>query len=132
MADDTQRIRQIVREEFWQLLDTDLLPVLKDFVGIRVDTSKPLENPEPRPIIPEDTFSVLTWQDEKGVKLGDYQTAYVNVNLPDKFRPAFNVLKSNNAVIRNPFHLKGYSFRYWIFPDKYTDRIFRKKLEAET
>ena len=128
---DVHRIRQIVREEFWQLLDADLLPVLKDFIGIRSDASKPKENPEPKPTVPEDTFSVLSYQDEKGASLGDFQTAYLNMNIPNNFNHAFNVLRSNNAVIGNPFHPAGYGFRYWIFPDKYTDRIFRKKLEEE-
>jgi len=128
---DVQRIKQIAREVFWEILDSDLLPLLKDFAGIRADASKPKENQETKPTVPEDTFSVLSYQDEKGASLGDFQTAYLNMNIPNNFNHAFNVLKSNNAVIGSPFHMEGYSFRYWIFPDKYMDRIFRKKLEAE-
>jgi len=128
---DVELVRKIVREEFWQLLDTDLLPVLKDFIGIRADSSKPKENLETKPTIPEDTFTGLKYEDGKGVKIGDFQTAYLNMNIPNNFNHAFNILKSNNAVIGSPFHLEGYGFRYWIFPDKYMDRIFRKKLEAE-
>ena len=131
MSEDTQRIRQIAKEVFWEILDSDLLPVLKDFVGVRADCSKPKENPEPKPTIPEDTFTGLKYEDGKGAKIGDFQTAFLNGNMPDKFNHAFNVLKSNNAVIRSPFHMEGYSFRYWLFPDKYVDRIFRKKLEGE-
>jgi hypothetical protein len=26
---------------------------------------------------------------------------------------------------------KGYVYAYWVFPEKYTDRIFRKKLKEE-
>jgi hypothetical protein len=35
-----QLIRKISREEFWQLLDEDVLPLLKDFIAIRLDASK--------------------------------------------------------------------------------------------
>jgi hypothetical protein len=82
------------------------------------------------PSIPESTFSALEWSSEKGATLGDYQVAYENHNLPDKWNHAYNILKANSSLIANPFHAEGYSFRYWIFPEKAADRIFRKKLEG--
>ena len=77
--------------------------------------------------IPEETFTILKWQSEKGSRLGEYEVAYKNQNVLDNWQHAFNILKQANAVIGNPFHLAGYQFRYWIF-EKYGDRIFRKKL----
>ena len=78
--------------------------------------------------IPEERFTVLRWQDEKGSKLGSFQAAYKSHNLPEKWSHAFNVLKANNSLIASPLHEEGYEFRYWIYPQKYEDRIFRKKL----
>jgi len=84
-----------------------------------------------RPSIPELTFNVLKWQAEKGAVLGDYEVAYRNQNILENWLHAFNILKANNSVISNPFHLEGYQYRYWIYPEKYDDRIFRKKLSKE-
>jgi len=84
-----------------------------------------------RPSIPELTFNVLKWQAEKGAVLGDYEVAYRNQNILENWLHAFNILKANNSVISNPFHLEGYRYRYWIYPEKYDDRIFRKKLSKE-
>jgi hypothetical protein len=36
---------------------------------------------EVKPKIPEETFSILKWDDEKGERLGDFQTAYKNKNV---------------------------------------------------
>jgi hypothetical protein len=83
---------------------------------------------EEKPKIPEETFSILKWDDEKGERLGNFQTAYKNKNILENWQHAFNILKQNNAVIGNPFHLEGYQYRYWVYPEKYEDRIFRKKL----
>jgi hypothetical protein len=85
---------------------------------------------KPKPLIPEAlTFSeALKWVDEKGSRLGDYQVAYKSQNPFDRWQHAYNILKQNNATIANPFHMEGYQYRYWIYPEKYDDRIFRKKL----
>jgi hypothetical protein len=87
----------------------------------------PMES-KPKALLTEETFTILKWQDEKGVRLGDYQVAYKTQNLPDKWQHCFNILKANNSVIANSFHMEGYVYRYWIYPIKYEDRIFRKKL----
>jgi len=96
-------------------------------VKLRLQIEK-LLGTEVKARIPEDRFSTLKWQDEKGSKLGDYQVAYAQHNVPENWSHAFNVLKANNSFIANPFKEEGYEFRYWIFPEKYSDRIFRKRL----
>jgi hypothetical protein len=78
--------------------------------------------------IPEERFNFLKWQEEKGSRLGDFQVAYAKLNVPESYSHAFNVLKANNSFIANPFHEEGYEFGYWIYPQKYSDRIFRKRL----
>mgnify|MGYP001098976061 CR=1 FL=1 len=89
---------------------------------------QPLTKTEARAQLSELTFNVLKWQDEKGVRLGSFQVAYKNMNLQDKWLHCYNILKANSSVINNPFKEEGYVYRYWIYPEKYTDRIFRKKL----
>lgn len=83
---------------------------------------------EVKAVLSEDTFNILRWVDEKGERLGDFQVAYKQQNLADNWLHAFNILKVNNSFIANRFHEKGYVYAYWIFPDKYPDRIFKKKL----
>ena len=90
----------------------------------------PIET-KPKALLSEETFNILKWQDEKGPSLGDYQVAYKNMNVVDKWQHCFNILRNNNSVIANSFHEEGYEFRYWIFPEKYEDRIFRKKLKEK-
>jgi len=82
--------------------------------------------------LPEETFHILKWQNGKGARLGNYEVAYKSKNMPDKWLHCWNILKANNSLIANPFQEKSYQYCYWIYPDKYTDRIFRKKpKEAE-
>ena len=83
---------------------------------------------ESKAVLPEDMFHILKWVDEKGVRLGEFQVAYKNMNLVNEWLRCFNILKANSSVINNSFREEGYVYRYWIYPDKYSDRIFRKKL----
>jgi hypothetical protein len=129
------------RKERLLMSDDDLKIFIEDFadflngleasiVKMRRQIEKLYGESKPKPLISEAlTFSeALKWVDEKGSKLGDYQVAYKNQNMPDRWLHAWNVLKANNSVIGNPFHEEGYEYCYWIYPEKYTDRIFRKKL----
>ena len=83
---------------------------------------------KPKTTLPEETFNILKWQVEKGNRLGEYEVAYKNQNILDSWQHCFNILKQNSAVIGNRFHEEGYGYAYWIYPEKYEDRIFRKKL----
>jgi len=85
---------------------------------------------EVRANVSEVAFTCLKWEDERGARLGNYQVAYKNSNLLDKWLHAYRILEANHAVISNPFKLEGYEHRYWIYPEKYKDRIFRKKLKG--
>jgi len=89
---------------------------------------KLLTKTEPKARISEKNFNILKWQDEKGSRLGDFQAAYKTHNLPDNWHHAYGVLKANIFLISEPFHKEGYEYRYWIYPEKYEDRIFRKRL----
>jgi hypothetical protein len=124
--EDIEKMRKVAREVFWDLWDTDLLPLLKDFIGIRLDASRVKE--EAKPTIQEDMFGVLGWESSKGAKLGDYETAFKSLNKVADWEKCFNILRDNKATIGESFHLQGYVYRYWVFPEKYQDRIFRKRL----
>jgi hypothetical protein len=89
----------------------------------------PLEKPkEAKATLPELTFTILKWESQEGVKLGKYEVAHKGSNLVNQWQHAFNILRNNKAVINSRFHENGYTYGYWIFPEKYPDRIFRKKL----
>lgn len=74
--------------------------------------------------VKEETFN-LKFDPQKGEKLGDFETADLKNNIPDKFQCAFNILSKSNSVIGNRYYGIGYVYTYWI----YNDRIFRKKLK---
>jgi hypothetical protein len=78
----------------------------------------------------EQIFNILKWEASKGSRLGEFEAASKASNLPDKWNHAFNILKANNATIKIHFGPEGYAHYYWLYLDKYDDRIFRKKRES--
>jgi len=77
----------------------------------------------------EEAFNLLKWEASKGEKLGEFECAFKASNMPDKWNHAFNILRANNATIKNHFAPDDFIHRYWLYLDKYQDRIFRKKKE---
>jgi hypothetical protein len=77
--------------------------------------------------VSEQVFDILKWEASKGSRLGEFEAAFKASNLPDKWSHAFNILKANNATIKNHFSPEGFAHYYWLYLDKYDDRIFRKK-----
>lgn len=73
----------------------------------------------------EEAFKILSWQQERGDRLKEYEVAYKNSNLPDKWQHVYNILKANNSVIFNPLKDDRWGHKYWIYPEKYQDRIYR-------
>jgi len=104
-----------------------------EFGKARKDALKSIENwleelSKPTPY--EQIFNVLKWETAESPKLGTFETAYKASNLPDNFSHAFNTLKANNATIKNHYAPEGFAHYYWLYLDKYDDRIFRKKRGA--
>lgn len=83
---------------------------------------------EPAVTVKEETIACLSFEPQKGERLGEYETASQKNNLPDKFNTAFNVLSKSNATISNRYHGQGYVFSYWL----YAERIFRQKPKPKT
>jgi hypothetical protein len=79
------------------------------------------------PAVNEVTFSTLKFEAQKGMRLGEYETADKKNNVSDKFQYAFNVLSKSNSVISNRYSGASYVYAYWI----YNDRIFRQKLKTQ-
>jgi len=82
---------------------------------------------EKKPVaVSELTFNTLKFEQQKGEKLGEFETADKKNNIPEKFQYAFNVLSKSNSVISNRYSGTGYVYTYWT----YNNRIFRQKLKA--
>jgi hypothetical protein len=90
----------------------------------RIKERRGLGGKQPAAVL-EETFSCLKFEEGKGVKLGDYETASKKNNDPEKFQHAFNILKNSNATIANRYHGNGYNCSFWI----YGDRIFKQRLK---
>ena len=72
----------------------------------------------------EETFTCLKFEKQQGNRLGEFEVAYEASNLPDKFSPAYGVLRANNATIKNRYHDPNYAYTYWLFG---ADKIYRQK-----
>jgi len=77
----------------------------------------------------EEVFNILKWEANRGSKLGEFECAFKASNMPDKWNHVFNILRANNATIKNHFAPDGFAYRYWLYLEKYPDRIFRKRRE---
>jgi len=74
----------------------------------------------------EEVFTILKWNKRKSDKLGEYEVAEKKENDPHAFNHAYNILKVNNADIKNHFGSKDWNYYYWIFENA-PDLIFRKR-----
>jgi len=90
--------------------------------GLGVDCT---QKQQPAAVV-ETTFTTLRFDPAKGEKLGDYEIAYQSGNIADKFTQAYNILKVNNATIKDRYHGQGYAFSYWIYGE---GKIYRQKLK---
>jgi len=72
----------------------------------------------------EETFaSLLGWTQSKGERLGEFEwTSRELNNNSDAFNHALNILKANDATIKNQFKEDAWRHTYWFFED----RIFRR------
>jgi len=94
---------------------TDAIDAYINFLG------KPLE---PTSFAKEETFTVLKFEPSKGERLGEFEVAHKNSNLPDRWSHAYNILRQNNAVIDSRYSGPDYQFSYWLYGE---DRIYRQK-----
>lgn len=129
------QIRKIIRDEFWELLDAEVLPVLRDYVSVKVESSKVVESKsgdeKEQAAIPEQIFLWLTWVVQTSEKLGDFEVAYQAQHLQKEWQFAYGILERNRATIEHRYHpTKDYVHAYWLY-EKLPDRIYRRKLRKE-
>jgi hypothetical protein len=91
-----------------------------------IDTFAPSVIREEKTIVNEETFLVLKFETQQGIKLGVFEVAFkANKDNPaDKFTLAYDVLTTANATIKDRYHSKEYAFSYWLYG---TDKIYRQK-----
>jgi hypothetical protein len=78
--------------------------------------------------VSEEDFNRLHWEESAGPKLGDFDVAYRDHDQPrDTWQRCFDFLKAENADINKHFSPEGFAYFYWLYPEKYQDKIFRKK-----
>jgi len=76
--------------------------------------------------VKEETFTILKFEKQQGAKIGEFELAYKENNLADKWTQAHNILRQNNATINNRYYGEDYVYNYWLY-DK--DKIYRQKLK---
>ena len=79
--------------------------------------------------VQEITFSTLKFEAQQGARLGEFEIAYKQNNLPDKWQSAYNILRINNSTIKNRYHGDTYQYSYWLYGE---DKIYRQKLKPKT
>lgn len=84
---------------------------------------------EPHAVVSEETFAILSFESQKGTKIGNYEVAYKSQNLPDKWNHAFNILRKANATISSRYHGEGYRYSYWLYG---LGKIYRQLLKLNS
>lgn len=74
----------------------------------------------------EAMFDILKWEGQKGAKIGPYEVAYKDQNLPEKWTHAYNILRQANAVISRRYHGDEYRYSYWLYEE---GKIYRQLLK---
>jgi hypothetical protein len=79
--------------------------------------------------VQEVTFTILKFEPQQGAKLGQFEVAYKQSSIPDKWSSAYNILRNSNATIEDRYHGEGYQYSYWLYGE---DKIYRQKLKPKT
>jgi len=77
--------------------------------------------------VKEDTFNILKFDKQEGSKIGEFEVAYERNNLPEKWTPAYSILRKNNATISSRYHGDGYLYTYWLYGE---GKIYRQARKA--
>lgn len=77
--------------------------------------------------VQEAAFTALRFEPQQGAKLGQFEVAYKQNNLQDKWQSAYNILRNSNAIIKDRYHGETYQYSYWLYGE---DKIYRQKLKT--
>jgi hypothetical protein len=122
-----QEIRKLVAEEVEKQTQETMIEFINDLEGACAKARSFFSERKNAGVVPEQTFTILSWEQQKGERLGIYEIATKKANLPEKWQHAFSILKANNSTIAARLREPGYGFSYWI----YNDTIFRQKFESK-
>ena len=91
-----------------------------------IDSLTPQEVKEDKPAVAEETFLILKFEPQQGIKLGVFEVSFkANAeSTADKWQNAYDVLAKANATIKDRYHGKEYQFSYWLFGE---GKIYRQK-----
>mgnify|MGYP007061395292 FL=1 len=106
--------------------------MLADAANEYIDSLAPTEVKETSKTpaaVQEITFSTLKFEAQQGARLGEFEIAYKQNNLPDKWQSAYNILRINNSTIKDRYHGETYQYSYWLYGE---DKIYRQKLKPKT
>ena len=108
----------------------DACQMLADSANQYLETFAPPETKENKPLaaVLELNFTTLRFEAVQGAKLGDYEIAHKAANLEDKWRSANNILRNNNATIKDRYYCEGYLYSYWLYGE---DKIYRQKIKPK-
>ena len=133
---DVLLVKKVVKETIYEILETEVYNRLFDLldsveagiVAFKQQMAKQKGVVETPTAVKEETFTCLKFEPMKGVKIGEYEVAYKEQNLPEHWNSAFNVLKQSNATIAKRYHGEGYQYTYWLYGE---GKIYRQKLNLK-
>jgi hypothetical protein len=104
--------------------------MLADSANQYLETFAPPETKENKPLatVLELNFTTLRFEAVQGAKLADYEIAHKAANLEGKWRSANNILRNNNATIKDRYYGEGYLYSYWLYGE---DKIYRQKIKSK-
>ena len=106
----------------------DACQMMADAANEYIDSLAPPEDKTQAAAVQEITFTTLKFEAQQGAKLGEYEIAHKQSNLDDKWRPAYTILRNNNATIKDRYYGKTYQYSYWLYGE---DKIYRQKLKPK-
>ena len=134
MSLDENRIRQIIREEILEALDSKVFPIFVDqanaqesaAVNVKHQISE-IVGAKEKPSISEIDFLNQRYQPVKSDKIKNLECCFRSDNPVDTWQRCYNILRQNKATIKDHYAPEGFAYRYWLFEPKYTDRFYRVK-----
>jgi len=137
--DDVRLVKRLIKETLYEILETESYDGFFSFLdavegGIAVfrqhfAVKKGVSAEQPKTVaVGEETFTCLKFEPQKGARIGEYEVAFKEHNLPEHWNHAYNILKQANATISNRYHGEGYQYSYWLYGE---GRIFRQRLNRK-
>jgi hypothetical protein len=106
----------------------EAIKIITDSANAYIEFTADVEEKSHADPVSELTFTMLHFESQQGAKLGEYEVACKASNFADKWSNAYNLLRDNNATIKDRYHGEGYQYSYWLYVE---DKIYRQKLKPK-